>query len=54
MRGPDPVDNSLIQGILQVKNEFYRLVYIGHPMGGHLSGKIGKMCLGMIETGRVN
>jgi len=36
------------------KNEFYRLVYIGHPMGGHLPGKIGQMCLGMMETGRVN
>lgn len=41
-------------GTLQVKNEFYCLVYISHPMGGHLSGKIGQMCLGLIETGRVN
>jgi len=36
--------------LLQVKNEFYRLVYISHSMGGHLSGKIWQMCLGMIET----
>jgi hypothetical protein len=40
--------------LIKVKNELDRLVYIGHPMGGHLSGKIGQMCLGMIETGRVN